>query len=162
MVNSLAQWWLLKKPVLKEIGRQKIVSFLCVLSLVPPSFLDPSSIPVLIVMLLVQPLLPLTAGKPSGAILQHLQSSFTPQDLPSSIVFVAGKVVPLGVVIVLLHAYKQQAIFDIKTTNTANQMFYLPCPENCLMLLKTLSIFGTWNTMMCIQGVTCLRWQPCI
>ena len=98
-----------RKAFLEEIDGER-VSFFWVLSLGPPSFLDPSSIPVFIVLLFVRPLLSLTTGEPSDTILQHLQSSFAANDFPSGIVLVAGEVVPLRVVIVLLHAYKQQSI----------------------------------------------------
>ena len=71
------------------------VSFFCALSLIPPCLLDPSSIPIFIVMFLVQALLPFTTGEPSCTIPQHLQSGLTPDDFTSGIMLVAGEVVPL-------------------------------------------------------------------
>ena len=58
-------------------------------------FLDSSSVPIFIIMLLVWALLSFTTGKPFGTIAQHLQSVFAPDDLTGSIMFVAGELVPL-------------------------------------------------------------------
>ena len=59
-------------------------SFFWVLSLVPLIFLDPSLH--FNIMFLVWALLLFTTEKPSNIILQHIQSSFTPEDFPSSLV----------------------------------------------------------------------------
>jgi len=93
-VESLARGWLLEKPFW-ELNSFIMVDAIFLMLSLPQCFLDSSSVPIFIIMLLVWALLSFTTGKPFGTIAQHLQSSFAPDDVTGSIMFVAGELVPL-------------------------------------------------------------------
>lgn len=113
-----------------------------------PHCLYATTIPIFVISLSVAPLNSHTARMSPHSLRHLLQAEVAPYNLHCGIMFVAGKIILFGHIIVLFHSLKLTSMKHYLNDHTYN--VHVPCPENCLKFPNFFNIPGIWYTMQCL------------